>query len=233
MTLIKYGEFIRTNRPFEKIYQAKVVANDDPQKIGRVKATIENFLEGEVDILPWIASKQQYSIFGKVFIVPEIDEIIDIEFLDNDPYSMVYTFHNINKTNSLPIIEADKFGADYPKTQGAMDSTGTYIVINKEQQTFKFHHSTGLDLEIDSQDNFKLKVTGKLEAEIEKTLKVYAKEKIQIISDTIIELNPDIILGAILDSARNTDETTHLCPVLGSPVKGLITGGNKKVKQNL
>jgi len=231
--LIKLAEFVRTNKPYEKVYQGKVVDNNDPLKLGRIKVTIDHYLEGDKEILPWITAKQQYSILGKVLIIPEIDDIVDIEFLDDDPYSMAYTFYNINKQNSLPIIEESIFGSDYPKTSGAIDSTGTYLVINKEKNTLKFHHSTGLDLEIDGQDNLKLKVTGKLEAEIEKTLKVYAKEKIQIISDTIIELNPDIILGAILDSARNTDETTHLCSVLGSPVKGLITGGNKKVKQNL
>ncbi len=243
MTLLKFGEFLKPQKHESKIYPAKVVFNNDPLKLCRVKVIIEEFMTGYsvfsssarigqdlIDCLPWVTPFNNISAFGRSQIIPEIDDIVAVSFPYNDPHFPFYDVSEfINEDTALAKSNSSVFDVDYPHTVGYKDSTGTYLAINKKEKYVDFKHNSGFRIQIDKDGQCDITVPDDLNVTVNKTTDFHSVEKIMMYSDDKIELNKP----AILPSARKTDEVTYICPIFGVSAKGIITSGNSKIIENM
>lgn len=243
MSLIKFGEFLKPQDHLKNVYKGKVVYNNDPLKLQRIKVIIPEFLEGInidknkkradqeiLDCLPWITPFEHYTAFGRAIVVPEINDYVKVTFPYNDAHLGFYdNSYFIHENNALAKTHAPVFNVDYPKTVGYEDSTGTYLAINKEQKYMDFKHNSGFRIQINQNGKCEITVPDNLEIEVNKQTDHHSVEKIMLYSDDKIELNKP----AILPSARKTDATKHFCPVIMAIVDGWIDKGNDKVIENI
>lgn len=205
-------------------HRGKVVDNNDPLKLNRVKVIIDNLIESDnYDKLPYVYPViPTSSPSGTVNKPPEINTYLWVEFINGNIYNPVYKGYWYDKHNAIANINNTShtiFDQDYPNSYGEQDSSGNWYRINKKQNTVDIEHSSG--------NHINIKRNGETIIDIKNKL-TYNVTDIERINASTIELN-----GNILDSARVTDETTHIDPILGIPVKGAITKGNSKVKQNI
>lgn len=156
----------------------KVVNNADPLHLGHVQAVIPGFLEGDTDVLPWIAPKMPTIMGGssgaQFFAVPDVGATLTVEFGD-DAYTIFYTGwvpdtgtqakdpNADQKSNARSAKAAapehgqgpqkgnpgDLLG-DYPNTFGFVDSNGTSYMINKAQGFMQICHQSGFTWQVDS-----------------------------------------------------------------------------------
>lgn len=146
------------------------------------------------------------------------------------------------------------YGSWYPKENKPSDidhdpENHIYLITDENKNpllTIKFKENSELLIKEHTKNNFAKFNLGNGNVEIESPegdLSLKSTQKKVIInsgSDTEITANQNCKIntsigtiqlnGGLLDSARKTDETTHICVLSGSPVKGLITGGHSKVK---
>lgn len=231
MSLIKFGEFIHAKDYYDRDYEAIVVENVDPKKLDRVKVIIPGVLESDDHSkLPYCYPKHQYSIMGRVLIVPNINDKVSVTFPYNDPHFIQYDAYFINKPNALAVTDASLFDVDYPDTQGAKDSSGSYLAINRKtnKQELDYQHSSGIRIRMNKVGRLKIDIPNNWEVEIEKETSIHGKEVIKIYSDDHIELN-----GNLLESARKTDTTKHICLFANIPVSSIIDSGDDTVFHQL
>lgn len=229
MSLLKFGEFIKIPDHLDQEYEGIVVDVNDPLKLDRVRVVIAGMLESDDHTkLPWCTTKHQLSILGRVCIVPEVNDKVMVTFPYGVPYIPVYDSYLVSNFSSLAITDPTLADVDYPTTQVAKDSTGSYLQVNKTKKTFDYKHSSNFRIRISEQGKCQIDIPDNWQVEITKETTIHGQQVIRINSDDHIELN-----GNILDSARVTDETVHLCPIIGGPVTGVIKKGNNRVKQNL
>lgn len=135
-------------KPFEHPYKGIVVQVDsDPEYIGRIKVNIPElygeYLENEsgstAGILPWIYPRYFGKFSGKIdFSVPEVGEVVEVDFPYKNPYLGYYTNKPMSNTiwDSILAIDSeegqaivDKFKQHYPNVYGSIDSnlTGWYV----------------------------------------------------------------------------------------------------------
>lgn len=101
-----------------------VVANNDPDMLGKIKVIIPGIMEGEVNQLPWIRRKQDTAFCGincEIFDVPEIGSIVEVRW-NYDENTPMYSGAPMSKkhtsgifTNNYPHEGGIKFGKMYIK----------------------------------------------------------------------------------------------------------------------
>lgn len=131
-----------------------VVANNDPEKLERVKVTIPNLYEGTVANLPWVAPKVA-KLFGNrtgvgVFSVPDIGTTVYVEFQNGDPHYPFYLGSPVLSRADLP--EAD---ANYPNRYGFKDKAGNlfYVDTTPGSNVVQFTHASGTSIRIENNGN--------------------------------------------------------------------------------
>lgn len=134
-------------------YKGKVVDNNDPLKLGRVRVrvfemygnpAIEQYITDED--LPWI-NQRPASFLGDTsfFAVPEIGTELTIDYPTSDPHFGYYK----GGINSL-VNRNTFFDVDYPNSYGFIDSRNNYVRINKTQDTIQIGHSSGTTIVINA-----------------------------------------------------------------------------------
>jgi hypothetical protein len=234
-------EHIKKINHLDKPYKGIVVENNDPDKLYKIKVKIENFLEGDIDKLPWVLPKTPISAFSGGFInVPEKNTEVWITFpFKDNPYILFYDGYWTSKKNSLAFGSnkgIDIFQANYPNVMGWHDSLGNFFAVDKTDETITLNHKTGTqykinkegDLNIIGKRDVNINVTRDMNITVDGKIVSHSKGTTEIISDQKVILNMDI-----LPSARKTDEIQYICPIFGVPGKGIITSGNDKVKENI
>lgn len=155
--LIKLTQTLQKTNPLKRTYKGTVIDNEDPEKLGRVKATVDGIFEGSADDLPWIAPRRSNMLGGKsdsgFYSVPEVGSSLEIKFPFEDIYSPFYYGY----WEDANTHQAD-FDADYPKSYGFTDSNGTKLIINKEQKTLAFTHTSGITINMDEDGNLSFNV---------------------------------------------------------------------------
>ena len=135
-----------------------VIDNKDPEMKGRLKLKIHGILDAPKDALPWAVPKYPPFLGGSkdhsAVQIPEIGTEVTVEFPHGDTSMPVYTA----KWNQEQVPE--EFRENYPDRWGAKDSTGTYYFFDKKTKQFKFHHCSGVDLEITSDGDVKVFIPG-------------------------------------------------------------------------
>lgn len=151
-----------------KSHKGIVVDNKDPEHKQRLKVSIPGILTGPKEDLPWCLP-QIPAFLGDsdksstVFIPEEGTEVV-VEFPSKEydfPYwSLKWAVHEV----------PEEFKKNYPERYGVKDSTGTYWYMDKKTGEFKFEHCSGFTVTIDKKGNFDMKVPGKYQEVIAKTL---------------------------------------------------------------
>ena len=133
-----------------KYFRGRVVDNDDPDKIGRVRIRVpmlHRFIKDEQ--LPWAIPMNDGSsgtTAGQVgsLDVPPLGAYIWMTLLDNDLYYPMYfgapkvkeTIHEDLKTN-------------YPHSYGRIDRSGNLTLIDTHEDAIIWHHVSGTLIRID------------------------------------------------------------------------------------
>lgn len=126
----------------------KVVKNDDPKMLCRVKVEVpELYGNATEDQLPW-AVPQSISSIGSTandgtFGVPEIGSIVTISLQNDDP-----SFPEYRSTPRTPETVPDLFKTNYPNRYGRVDNKGNYQYTDKQSGDYEYHHKSGTKLHI-------------------------------------------------------------------------------------
>ena len=119
-------------KQFPKI--AKVINNNDPKKLGRIKVELPGMYEPEDSTgtnLPWIRKLQDNFLCGsgEMFSVPEVGSLIEVVW----PYDNTNAFYRGLPYNTNTATE--KFYSDYPNEWGFTDGAFEFKV-NKNTHDF-------------------------------------------------------------------------------------------------
>lgn len=124
MSFLPVSEIAKLKKKTDEPKFGKVVANDDPDRLGKIKVTIPGIFEGTPENLPWIRRKQDTAFCGsdcEIFDVPEIGSIVEIKWNYDEntpmysgaPYSQKHTSGLF--TNNYPYEGGFRFGKCYIK----------------------------------------------------------------------------------------------------------------------
>jgi hypothetical protein len=157
--LIKLYDVIHKNDLLEKIWIGKVVDNNDPRKLGRIKVMIDSLFGGiSINHLPWVSPIKSVLLGSNSstshFSVPEIGTFVIVKF-----EKTVYNGYYIGEIQSLPTHQS-LFDENYPETYGFQDASGNYFKINKSTKTIEVYHSSGTHIVIDQQGNISIQAVG-------------------------------------------------------------------------
>ena len=146
--LLKLPEWLTKSKNLARPHRAKVISNNDPKQLGRVKVEIKFLLEGSEANLPWTYPVNPYFLGGSnnsaIFSVPEVGSELSVIFPFNEIYLPFYNGYWHTSQNMAMEIFAD----DYPNTYGWHDSSGNKFRVNKVQKTIEVLHSTGAKFKI-------------------------------------------------------------------------------------
>lgn len=140
-----------------KLFVAKVVSNNDPEGLNRVKVTIEGKLEGEPNSLPWMAPLRlapfgQGAGFG-TFGTPPVGADLLVYLQDGDAEYGFYVAGYLGLQNKHATFSN-------PNIYGYQDPSGTIMVANMSEGTMSFTHASGYTYTIASDGSFTLDVPG-------------------------------------------------------------------------
>lgn len=138
-----------------RFHAAKVIDNNDPKKLGRVKVRVYGIYDDEIpdSDLPW--ALPDFDFIGSTkgsFIVPVNDALVNVYFENNDIYLPKYTNKVIQK-DALESMTAD-YANDYPDTMVFFETdNGDYFKINRNTLDMEFRHASGLLIMVDKDGN--------------------------------------------------------------------------------
>jgi len=155
--LIKLYDILQKNDLLSRLWIGKVVNNNDPKKLGRIKVQIPPLFQGiPTDKLPWISPVRPILLGGKSdtssFSIPELNSYVIVKFEKS-----IYNAYYLGEIQSLDTHQS-LFNENYPFTYGFLDSTGTYLKINKQTKVTEFYHTSGTKITIDAQGNVTINI---------------------------------------------------------------------------
>lgn len=244
----------REEKKFREVWTGKVVDNNDPFRMGRVKIKIFGRYDGIDDTaIPWAMPECAYLGSSTAnLVIPTMDSVVRGYFENGDPYKPIYT-GMITQMN--PAEEADRAFAglsnpgdtilsdatndlDYPNVMvlGKTDD-GEAVTLNRVNGQIKITHRSGLKIQIDPD--------GSITVEQSMSKKINnptpAKMDVTIEGDTNLTANGDVNLeakmnvninGVVGDVNLGRNGVKQLvcahpvCFVTGAPTNG----GNTNVK---
>ena len=117
----------------------KVIANNDPDQIGKIKVIIPGIFEGAVENLPWIRRKNDTAFCGddvELFDVPSIGSIVEIKWNYDENTPMYSGAPNSKKHMS------DLFRQNYPY-EGGFKFGDNYIKFDKQKPSIVITNGDG------------------------------------------------------------------------------------------
>ena len=143
--LIKLPENFHKVDVLGRPHVGKVVFNEDPKKLGRVKCAVPNVFESsDPEELPWVYPKNPYGLGGSLtsssFSVPEVGSELWVSFPNKDIYFPVYEGYLQSELTHQPL-----FDTNYPNSYGFLDPTGTYLMVDKTAKSVTARHATETD----------------------------------------------------------------------------------------
>tara|TARA_R110001592_G_scaffold347604_1_gene641219 strand:- start:138 stop:881 length:744 start_codon:yes stop_codon:yes gene_type:complete len=221
-SLLKEAMENKFNFNESKFRPAKVIANNDPEELGRVKVRVYGIYEDTIpdDDLPWAVPDFTFigSSLGS-FIVPTVDTIVNVYFENDDMYLPKYTTKVLQK-DSLKEMSAN-YTDDYPDTMVFFETeNGDYFKINRKTKKMTFRHASGLVITADKDGKIIIDNTiteGALDIRIAGDTNLFSQ------GDTKITTGPSGRIRLISGdgSTRNwVPNTMAVCPVTGLPHGG-------------
>jgi len=193
---IKIYEYLRKSDQFNIPYKGKVLDNDDPKKLGRIKVEIKGLLEGETSSLPWIYPVIPYFLGGSeqsaIFSVPEVGSRVVVIF----PYDSIYFGFYVGYWNTAK--ESNQlFSTNYPNTYGFIDSKGNYFKVDKVAGTIDVYHNSGTHVNIAADGTVNITIVANENANISGNVTVNVSGNVSVtasgectIKAASIHLNP-------------------------------------------
>ena len=141
-----------------KMYPAKIVENDDPDKEGKVQLRVYGIFGDEIPDadLPWALPDFNFigSSLGS-FIVPTIGTIVNTYFENDDIYTPKYTTKVLEKSKLEEMTS--QYSVDYPDTMVFFETdNGDYFKINRNTLDMEFRHASGLLINVDKNGNIEI-----------------------------------------------------------------------------
>jgi hypothetical protein len=136
-------------------YEAQVVNNNDPRKLGRIQARIAGIFDGIPDEhLPWSVPMYHhadgaYNPGGDAvdragsFMVPKNLHKVGLRFPTADPHRCIWGPYTVDEQVELP--EKDK---NYPNRAVVKFSNGMYMIIDTETNEIFFNNPGDMDITI-------------------------------------------------------------------------------------
>ena len=170
-------ELLAEARPQNGYHRGIVVANNDPQKMKRLKIKIAGYLDGDENSLPWATPVSDSFLGGQAnsadISIPKVGSEVVVVFPNND---VGFPFYIGNwQSNPVPSV----FQTNYPNRHGRQDPSGTYWYVDETSKEFKFHHVSGFEFTIDEEGNFLLNTPGNGEVNVSALLNLIAPELIK------------------------------------------------------
>lgn len=155
------------------IYRAKVLDNDDPDKLGRIKVEVYPFLIGEttaldlydvvgipIDVLPWATPAFPLfdgagESFGR-FSIPKNETFVFVFFENNDIYQPVYFAEATDGIHGLP----SERETNYPNRKVLKTENGIIIELDDtiNDAEIKITHPKGTICTIDKNGGMILEI---------------------------------------------------------------------------
>jgi hypothetical protein len=152
--LISASETSESKSILDRPYVGKVVDNNDPLILGRVRCTIEGLIN-DSDKAPWIMRKSSSFLGGTTesgqFAVPEIGSELTIEFPYNDIYSGEYNGY-WNGANTTPSSSA----ANYPETVVLAQIGTLKVLYTKSTEKLEIDHPSGTKITLKQNGDIEL-----------------------------------------------------------------------------
>lgn len=195
----------------ENRWTGKVIDNNDPEKLGRVKILIFGYYDELAEsALPWAIP--DLSFIGGTngnFVIPEIGSIVRGYFDEMDVQKPIFdsiAFTQMTAQDLTKNPTMNKF-EDYPHKMVLLETDqGEYLTLNKKSGAVEFSHRSGANILIDTNGNisiqtgmglnptnsgkFNLKVLGNASIDVDGDATIRAKMNVNIDS-----VNGDVNLG--------------------------------------
>ena len=149
MLIKPFGDVIKPEEdPLKKSYTGVVVDNNDPDKLQRVKVSIDLWDGLTTDQLDWVRPKKDVFLGNSpnsgTQNIPEIGSEVRVTFPNGDERDPQYEGMEVNESNKCTLF--DEF---YPNTDGQKDSVGNYEITNKETKITVHKFASGTTIQAD------------------------------------------------------------------------------------
>ena len=141
----------KSESPYEgRLFIGKVLFNEDPLKLNRVKVFIPSVMEGPPSLLPWVAPNNNGPVpngrlggelYGSQILTPPIDCELIVEFQDGNPQYSLWPASPVRS----PIPELTSC---YPYGYGFKDPKGNWCLTNTLTGEVKYVHFSGTTIVI-------------------------------------------------------------------------------------
>lgn len=143
-------------------FVAKVVENNDPLKLQRIKVTVPNLLEGSVESLPWCMPITSSVLGGNTktsvaVAIPPIDSHVVVVFQGGDVNYGLVIGSLVTKSTEL-----GELATNYPKRRGWVDAAGNHFFVDTTEGsiTFEVKHTSGTTIQIDNEGKLTITTAG-------------------------------------------------------------------------
>ena len=211
-------------------WTGKVIDNDDPEKLGRVKIMVFGYYDELSEYaIPWAVPDIGY-IGGSngSFIIPENGTFLRGYFDQGDIQKPIYdsvAFSEITARNLTRNFIVNKL-EDYPNKMVLMETdAGDYLTLNKASGETLFHHRSGLNITVDANGSLTIN-TGALYMERGKlVINCNGDTEISTHGDTSVtsefgNITVDSKLGFVMlgrNEAKQLVNNFPICPITGMP----------------
>jgi len=217
------------NNAYE-IWTGKVVKNDDPMKLGRIKIRIFGYYDDlDVANIPWALPENNYvgSTRGTL-IIPELGTLVKGYFDKNDEIKPIYNGLAFNADNIRSSPAREDIERDYPNLMVIFHTDqGELITLNKNDGELKIIHRSGSYIEINKTGTITITTNTNLDNEsghvnlnIAGNIDVHSiNGKINVIADKG-DINVDSTAGNVnlgKNAAKQLVNNLPNCLVTGAP----------------
>lgn len=192
---------------------ARVVENNDPLQLQRVKVVVPEMLEGNTDDLPWVLPLHAHAGgFGETYgmlHVPPIGAEVVVEFQGGRAsYGLLLGSVPEKRSKLDPLL------ANYPNRRGWVDHQGNYFYIDttEGQNQVELYHKSGTwvkildsgEVQVFTQSNARIDVTGNADVNVAGTTNVVSQGNMTVQSHAKLTLQGN---GGIEMRAPRIDST--------------------------
>lgn len=193
----------KTQRQTNERWTGKVVDNEDPDKLGRVRIKVIGFYDDLADdILPWAIPDIAW-IGGKngSQIIPEIGSMVRGYFDCGDIQKPIFDSLAFNAANSESDYTSRQTDGEYPHKMILMETDqGDFLTLNRKNGELCFTHRSGAMTIIDKDGNITVKtgtntsswldlnVNGNYNINVNGNAAIYANKNVTVDAGGFIDL---------------------------------------------
>jgi hypothetical protein len=237
--LVKLSDYAKRLDNLRVIHRGRVIFNNDPNKLGRVKCQIKGLLETDnTDVLPWcypLVFQSGTKPDSMKLQIPELESEVIVFFPYNSIYSPFYISGSISELTKTPGV----FDEDYPNTEGWVNSIPSFFRINKIQKTMEYYNdSNGFCIRVDEDGNLFINIPKSLVLNIKEDffVKCGGNKAVKVAMNSIedvglIKETKATSIGEIAAIISNEGMCSHATGVVFGQVASQIAALESKVAE--